>query len=406
MTRPLRSLLFSTLYPSASRPGHGVFVETRLRKLVESGAVETKVVAPVPWFPSTHPRFGSWAAMARTPSRETRHGIDVRHPRYLHLPALGMYAQPLWLAAAAIPAFHGLIREGFDFDVIDAHYYYPDGVAAAFIARHFRRPFTVTARGSDLNVLATLSWPRALIKWAARRADANIGVSKALVERMQGWGLAHEKLHVMRNGVDLLRFRPLDPSQTRGELGLTGSPLLLSVGNLVDLKGHDLVIEAVGRLQSVLPDVRLAIVGEGPERNRLRSVAIRLGVDDKVHFAGRVEQDELARWYSAADMLILASSREGWANVLLESMACGTPVLATTVGGSPEVVAHPDAGALLASRDAVSIAHGVSQLWASCPPRDRVRIYAERFSWDATTRAQIELFNSLVSSSQPRGVHA
>jgi teichuronic acid biosynthesis glycosyltransferase TuaC len=145
MGRTIRTLLFSTLYPSSARPVHGIFVETRLRELLSGGRVQTKVVAPVPWFPSTDPRWGDYARMAATPPRETRNGIDVLHPRYPVIPKLGMTLSPFLLAAASLGPIRALMREGFDFDVIDAHYYYPDGVAAAWLAKRLDRPFTVTA---------------------------------------------------------------------------------------------------------------------------------------------------------------------------------------------------------------------------------------------------------------------
>ena len=121
-TSKVRSLLFSTLYPSSNRPGHGIFVETRLRHLLLSGEVESRVVAPVPWFPSRDPRFGDWSRLAATPRWETHNGIDVWHPRYLLPPKIGMNVAPLMLALGAYPTLRKLKAEGFDFDVIDAHY--------------------------------------------------------------------------------------------------------------------------------------------------------------------------------------------------------------------------------------------------------------------------------------------
>ena len=215
MTRPVRTVLFSTLYPSVARPIHGIFVETRLRELLSTGAVETRVVAPVPWFPSTRERFGDYAQMARTPAREQRHGVHVQHPRYLLLPKIGMNLAPLAMAVAAAPALQRLIDEGFDFDLIDAHYYYPYGVAAALLARHFRKPLAITARGTDLNLIPQHALPRRMIRWAAGRADASIGVCAALVDVLRGWGIADRRLHVMRNGVDLRRFHPVPPEAAR-----------------------------------------------------------------------------------------------------------------------------------------------------------------------------------------------
>lgn len=398
---PIRTLLFSTLYPSGARPGHGIFVETRLRELLGSGEVETRVVAPVPWFCSTHPRFGDYARLAATPPCETRHGIDVRHPRYFLPPRVGMQIAPFALAAGALPAIRRLQREGFDFDLIDAHYYYPDGVAAALLARHLGKPFVVTARGSDINLIARHAVPRRLMRWAAGRAAASICVSSALRDALAGIGAERAKLRVLRNGVDLARFAPLPPASARAELGWPAAPTLLSVGNLVENKGHHLAIELLalpageGGEGGVGSDTRLVIVGDGPERAALAALAQRLGVAARVVFAGPVAQARLPAYYSAADVLILASSREGWPNVLLEAMACGTPVLATAVGGVPEAVAAPVAGRLVPvspAPSAAAFAAALADLRRAGIDRAAVRRYAEGFGWAETTQGQIALF--------------
>ncbi|MBB4844137.1 glycosyltransferase involved in cell wall biosynthesis [Paucibacter oligotrophus] len=397
MTEPrkLRVLTFSTLYPSSVRPGHGIFVETRLRELIASGQIESRVVAPVPWFPSTDGRWGEYALMAKTPAREHRNGIEVLHPRYGLLPKIGMSLAPLGLYLGAKAAVQQLLDEGFDFDVIDAHYYYPDGVAAAMLARHFNKPLTITARGTDLNLIPEYTLPRKMMQWAARRAQASIGVCSALVDVLRGWQIPAERLHVMRNGVDLQRFRPVPQARVREELGLQGSPLLMSVGYLIERKGHHLAIEALARLLPRYPDARLVIVGEGPERKNLQSLAEQLGVAQHLSMPGAQPNAELYRWYSAADIFILASSREGWANVLLEAMACGTPVVASDIWGTPEVVSEPVAGRLVGQRSGQAFAHELEQLLAAMPDRAEVRRFAEGFSWAATTQAQLDLFGRL-----------
>ncbi len=391
---PIRTLLFSTLYPSSARPGHGLFVATRLRHLLAEGGVEARVVAPVPWFPSRHPRFGEWARMAATPRREVLDGVEVHHPRYPLPPRVGMTVAPLALALGARVTVARLIRDGFDFDLIDAHYYYPDGVAAALLGAWFGKPFIVTARGSDLNLLPQYALPRRMIRWAERRAAASIGVSRALVEVLAQLGGDPRRMHVLRNGVDLERFRPLERLEARSHLGLPpAGRLLLSVGNLVELKGHAIAIEALARLG----DTHLAIVGQGPDESRLRRLAVECGVADRVRFAGYQPQSQLPWWYSAADALVLCSSREGWANVLLEALACGTPVVATPLPGNREVIQSRTAGVLMAQRSAPALCDAVAALEADRPSREAVRRYAEAFGWEETSRGQLDLFRECLA---------
>jgi glycosyltransferase involved in cell wall biosynthesis len=238
------------------------------------------------------------------------------------------------------------MQEGFDFDVIDAHFYYPDGVAAALIARKLGKPFVCTARGSDINLYRHFATPQRLIRRTLQQASANLGVSADLVRQLIELGADPGTAHVMRNGVDLDRFEPMDRLAARASLGLAHQGLLLlSVGNHVELKGHDLVI----RMLQVFPQAHLVLVGDGPLRRDLQTLAESLGVAQRVTFAGQRPNDQLKTYYSAADVLLLASSREGWPNVLLESMACGTPVVATRVNGTPEIVTVPQSGRLAAA---------------------------------------------------------
>lgn len=389
----VKILLFSTLYPSQCRPVHGIFVETRLRELLKTGEVQAKVVAPVPWFPSKAQRFGEYAQFAATPRFEHRNGLDVHHPRYLLLPKVGMNLAPWTMALGALPTVRRLQREGFDFDVIDAHYYYPDGVAAGLLAKWLGKPFVVTARGTDLNLIPQYPYPRKLILQTAERASASIGVCQALMDTLRDLGAEPGKLHTLRNGVDLERFVPEPRDEARRRIGLPEhGRYLLSVGHLIERKGHHIAIEALAQL----PDVTLLIAGSGPEEGALKALAQRLGVDTRVRWAGVVPQTELKWWYSAADALTLCSSREGWANVLLEAMACGTPVIATNIWGTPEVVSSAAAGKLMTERSAQALAQSWRELRNVDPRRMATRQHAEQFSWEATTLGQLTLFHRLL----------
>lgn len=393
MSAPIKTLLFSTLFPSSARPGHGIFVETRLRELLKTGEVETKVVAPVPWFPLAGKRFGEYGKFAATPRFEERNGVDVFHPRYFLPPKIGMNLAPRSLAAGALPLVKKLIRDGFDFDLIDAHYYYPDGVAAGIIAERLGKPFVVTARGSDLNLIGEFAKPRRQIIETAKRASASIGVSNALVERLIHLGADRKKIFFFRNGVDLERFKPEEKKRARQKLDIPDQALvLLSVGNLVELKGHHIAIEA---LQCLPEKTHLIIAGSGPEKSHLEKLASRLGVAERVKLVGQIPNDELRWLFSAADALALCSSREGWPNVLLESIACGTPVIATNTGGVSEIISSPIVGRLMESRSPAALAKQFDDIIRHKPAQSELLKFAKYFGWQATSNAQIELFNGI-----------
>jgi glycosyltransferase involved in cell wall biosynthesis len=390
----IRLLLVSTLYPNSAQPRHGIFVETRLCHLLASGGIAATVIAPVPWFPFSSRRFPEYSRYRTIPAVEKRHGVEIHHPRYLVIPRVGMLLTPFFMAISVFLAARQLRRKGVDYDIVDGHYYYPDGVAIALIARYLAKPFLVTARGTDINLIPAYELPRRLILWAADRAAASITVCKALKDRMVEIGAADEKIHVLRNGVDLEKFRPLVRAELRDEFGLSRITLL-SVGHLIERKGHNLVIDAL----SYLPDADLLIAGDGEEEGNLREQVARLGFDDRVTFLGALGQDDLARVYNAVDIMVLASSREGWANVLLESMACGTPVVATDIWGTPEVVADPCAGVLVRERSGLALAGGVKRLLSNYPDHLDTRAYAERFSWDETVTGIKALMTTV--SKQP-----
>lgn len=391
----MKILTFSTLFPNAEKPGHGIFVETRLRHLVASGKVQSRVVAPIPWFPLRHRHFGKYASFARAPHEEIRSGIRVAHPRYPLLPKVGMAIAPALLANAVKPAIGRIIDEGYDFDLIDAHYFYPDGVAAALLGRHFNKPVVITARGSDITLIPQYRLPRTMIRWAATRADGIITVCNALKDEIVRLGVAADRVTSLRNGVDLQLFQPVDRDAARDALGLTQFTLL-TVGHLVPVKGQELIIAAL----PMLAGVQLLIAGNGPDRKKLEDLARHLNVADRVRFLGALPQAELKNYYGAADALVLASSREGWANVLLEAMACGTPVIASKVWGTPEVVAAPEAGMLMAERTPDGLVQAVHALRAHYPDRAATRRYAERFSWDDTTAGQVQLFQRILAKDR------
>jgi teichuronic acid biosynthesis glycosyltransferase TuaC len=392
----LSILTATTLFPNDAKPAHGAFVAMRLEKLVASHEVAAEVLAPIPWIPP-FVRYPHVGRLDLVPEK-TMHGqTTVWHPRYLVVPKVGMTLAPRSLYRAMRRTLRRLLAEGRRFDLIDAHYFYPDGVAAVRLGREFGIPVVVTARGTDINLIPDYPTPRKMILDAAAQADGLITVCQALKDRMVELGVPESRVTVLRNGVDLVLFHPIGRAAARRELGFRRRTIG-SVGWLIERKGHHHVIGALPKL----PDTDLVIVGEGPERAALEQLAAKLGVANRVRFLGMMDQARLAQIYRGLDALVLASSREGWANVLLEAMACGTPVVASAVWGTPEVVADPAAGVLMKNLDADGVAEGVQQLFAALPDRAATRAYAEGFDWDATTKGQLALFHSIITQRQER----
>jgi glycosyltransferase involved in cell wall biosynthesis len=286
-----------------------------------------------------------------------------------------------------------VLRDRFRFDVIDAHYFYPDGVAAVMLGRRLDKPVVITARGTDINLISRYRLPRRWIRWAANRAAGIVAVSEALRARLIALGIEASRIEVLQNGVDLELFAPGDRAAARRALGLDADgAVVLSVGQLIPQKGFELVIRAMARL----PEATLAIVGEGPDAAALKRLAERTGSGGRVRFLGVMPQEGLAAAYDAADVLVLASAREGYPNVLLEALACGTPVVATAVGGVPEIVRDSVAGRLVEKRSPEALAGAIRDLLADPPARAATRAYAERFAWGPTTAGQLRLFKSVL----------
>lgn len=399
-SRP-RILIFSSLYPDAARPVNGIFTENRVRSLVTTEELDLRVVCPVPWFPLATDWFGSYATFGRVAKRETRYGLDVRYPRFPLIPKIGMNIAPWLMARSLIGPLRRLIAEGFDFDVIDAYYFYPDGVAAAILARALEKPLIITAYGTDINLIPRWSIPRRQIIWAAKQANAMTAVCEALKNEMIRIGIDGDRINVVVHGTDFETFRPPgNKAELRDQLGIQRRALL-SVGHLIERKGHHIAIQALAQL----PDAELLIIGEG-NKDWLCRIAENAGVADRVRFVGYVDQKQLSNYYGAADALILASSREGMANVLLESIACGTPVVATGIWGTTEVITTPAAGRIISERTPEAIAAGCRALFDDYPDRAATREHAKQFTWARTARDHLAIVHDILEGTQRSTIHS
>jgi len=385
--RKIKLLVFSTVFPNAVQPHHGVFVRERMRGLMsgsEPSEVEVQVVAPTPWFPFVSGlRPGYRPAL---PREEVQDGMRVLHPRYLSIPGIFKCLDGVLLFLSTLPALFRL-RKSFRFEAIDAHFIYPEGLAAVLHGRVFRVPVLITLRGM-LPLLVRYRLRRPQLRFALKRAARLIAVSGSLKQDAVALGV--DRVRVIENGIDPRLFAAIDRTEARRSLGLPeDGPLLVSVGTLAPRKGFHLVIEAMAGLR---PDLRFAIVGgpgaEGAMESELRSLAIRLGLEDRVIFAGPRGRSELAAWYSAADLFVLASGHEGCPNEVLEALACGTPVVATPVGNIAELLS-PEVG-IVVEREVPALASAIDEALSRKWDRDAIRARIESRTWAAVGREVME----------------
>ncbi len=387
MSQRLRIITFSNLYPSAALPQHGTFVQERMQRVVAGqDDLELVVVSPVATVPRLLQR-GEYARTRAMPATEVVAGVPVHHPRYFHLPGLSLGKQAARMAAAALPVVTALAQG--QRCVLDAHYVYPDGVAALRIGGALGIPCVVTARGSDVNVLAEHRVVAPQVRATMPHARALFAVSEALRRRFATVAAVPDaRVELLRNGVDLARFRPGDRAAARARLRLPAQgSLVLGVGRLVAAKGFALAVRALAHLPG---DVSLVLVGDGPQRAELS----RLAPAGRLHLLGARARDDVALALQACDVFTLPSEREGWPNVVTEALASGLPVVATAVGGVPEIVADAVAGELVAAEPRV-LADGLRRQLARGDQRPKVAAYAQRYAWDAPVQRLRSVLRSM-----------
>jgi teichuronic acid biosynthesis glycosyltransferase TuaC len=395
----MKVLVFTSLYPNNVWPNHGVFIKERMSQFAKLDGCAVKVVAPVPYFPNLN--FNWRWKFSQVARREIRNGVEVYHPRYLMPPKVGMMFYGVLMLLSVLPTVKRLQKE-FAFDLIDAHYVYPDGFAAVLLGLLFKRPVVVSARGSDISLYASFPFIRKLVQYTLHNANKVIAVCEALKDAMVSLGIPREKIVVVPNGVDVGKFYRVPKSEARKRLGLPkDKKVVLSVGGLIPRKGVDLLIQAVNMVMSAsdMKNLHLAIVGEGPSRETLTKLASSLGRSNAVQFAGAIPHEELYLWYSAADCFCLASSREGWPNVILESLACGTPVVAADIWGVPEVITSGAVG-LLTKRTEYAIAEGIRVVLGKRWSFEDLVEHANNHSWIRSAVGVRHVFETTLGNKQ------
>lgn len=384
----MRILTLSTLFPAASRPNFGIFVERQTAALSALPDFDVTVINPI----GLAPLPMAQKELRALPARELWRGLKVHRPRFTAIPRIGGRWNPGMIARAVLPLARRLHAEQ-PFDVIDAEFFYPDGPAAMRLSDALGIPFTAKARGADIH-----HWPHAAgcgaqIMEAAKKAAGLLAVSGSLKADMVALGMDETKIRVHYTGLDQQRFVPCDRASEKTRLGVSGS-LILSVGALIPRKRQGLLIEALPQL----PGATLMLAGHGPHESALRAQAEANSVADRVRFMGSVAHDDLPALFAAADVMALTSDSEGLANVWVEALACGTPIVASKVGGAPELVRSPDAGRLV-EREVPAIVEAISELLANPIPQARVAAQVAHFSWDENARTLAQFFREVTAQA-------
>lgn len=390
-------VVFSTLFPHPGQPNAGVFIRERMFRVGER--LPIVVVAPLPWFPLQRsirrfrPHFRPEA-----PAHEVQQGVEVYHPRFFSVPGLFKSLDGFFMALGS-RALMRRLRNGRGIAVLDAHFAYPDGYAASLLGRWLNIPYTITLRGTEVPHGRDPRKRRRML--AALQGAARVfSVAESLKRHVMSLGADGANIQVVGNGVDSAKFAPLDRRAARAELNLPeDARVLITVGGLVERKGFHRVIELLPALRREFPNLHYLIVGgagaEGDWGPRLKAQVAELGLQDVVHFLGAMPGEELRRPLSAANVFVLATRNEGWANVILEAMACGLPVVATDVGGNHEVVCREELGAIVPFGDAAALESALRDALRRPWNREAIMAYARDNDWSKRVTVLVNEFTAL-----------
>ena len=386
----MRILTLSTLFPAAPRPNFGIFVERQCAALSAVRDFAVTVINPIGIAPWPLSLFGQQAVLRGLPFEEEWGELTIYRPRFTAIPRIGGRFNPTMIANAVLPLARRLHAET-PFDLIDAEFFYPDGPAAMRLSKQLGIPFTIKARGADIHHWGSQPGCAEQVIEAADRATGLLAVSGALKADMVKLGMAADKITVHHTGLDQSRFVPRDRTSEKARLGIAG-PLILCVGALISRKGQALLIAAF----PYLPDATLMLAGHGESEADYRALADSLGVADRVRFMGSVPHDDLPALFAAADIMALVSASEGLANAWVEALACGTPIVASDVGGIRELIKTAEAGRIV-ERNPEAIAAAISELLANPPAPDAVAASVSAFSWDENARQLAAFFRKAVA---------
>jgi teichuronic acid biosynthesis glycosyltransferase TuaC len=377
----MRVLVVTKIFPNAVEPLSAPFNRQQLAAL--GRRCEVEVLATIPWFPAAGAlaRWSPAGKLGAVPRAEQIDGLPVAHPRVLYLPRVGHSLSAALYAASVLPA---VLRRRGRFDVLLGSWAYPDGVAAVALGRALGVPTVVKLHGSDIDVLSERPALRRQLALALPRAARVVAVSRALAAKAEALGVAPDRIDLVTNGVDGALFHPRARAAARAALGHAGDPRpwLLYVGRVEADKGAHELAAAFARVAAARPplDARLVVVGDGKARAAMEETLRPLG--ERALFVGPRPLPEIPVWMGACDVVTLPSHHEGTPNVLLEALACGRRIVATRVGGIPDVVHRAELGALVPVGDVDALTDALADALATPYDAAAVAALGSRGGWD------------------------
>src|SRR6266478_3871247 len=388
------------MFPTPEARTEGIFIIEQMKALCNLG-IEMKAIAPTPWAPPMLTFLPNIRKYFCIPKAATMEGIRVTYPRFIAFPRgrfLFLYGLFCYLACRRLVRKH--VQEG-GIDLIHAHTIIPDGFAALLLGNEFNIPVVCTVHGSDISIYPHESRATLFVtKWALRRIKHLIAVSEDLGKKVNLL-IGARDVKVIRNGADEDLFDANAKAAARTSLGLPDkAKIVLFIGNLLRVKGPEYLLQAVSHVRS--SDFLLYIVGDGVLRENLRAQAEQLGISARCVFVGRRPHEEIASWLSAADCLVLSSISEGFPTVIAEAMMCRVPVVATAVGGIPEVVKHGSTGLLVQPRDPASLGGAIC---SALQNDTNIQIMVNRaeeaaradLTWKANARKTVDVYREALA---------
>ncbi|HVN94921.1 MAG TPA: glycosyltransferase family 4 protein [Syntrophorhabdaceae bacterium] len=390
MSDKLRVLIFSSIFPNSLEGNKGIYIFHQAKEL--SRSCEVRVVAPIPYVPGVLRRHPKYSMVARVPELETIDGLSVSHPRVFLTPRFGHSLYGLFFFVSLILRIKR-IKNVFKPDVLISYWVYPDGYASVWFGKILGIPVIVGGLGCDINEAEANPLRAAAVRWTLKNSSRVMAVSQAMKSTMAGLGAFTDKIRAIPNGISN-DFVPLDKEHARSLVSLNlpsaDTKVILYCGRLSPEKGVNYLLDAVSLLHEHGVAFHLLLVGEGPERQRLQDMVRVSGLERQIEFRGEVSHKEVPVLMNAADVFCLPSIREGWPNVLMESLACGTPVVASAVGGIPEIVINDNYGFLAPKQDAQALSAALEKAIVKEWDRDSIAASMRQRTWQTVAEEIVE----------------